>query len=217
MKLVPIDIAHKTFSKKMMGYHPEEVTDFLNAVADEMEGLVKERNQLRENLREKELRILEYKERDQVLNNTIETAQKMAERIREDNEREARLIVNDANQKAEIILRDARDSLKNLYAEMSNLKKSKIQIEANLRALLQAHLQLLNEQMAVIPDFSVEDPVKPSTSDPTKDAKPAEETPSIQPSVASSPTSTIPSTGLPPLPQASPATRRVDISPVSSN
>ncbi len=154
MKIVPIDVAHKTFKKKMMGYEIDEVTEFLHAVADEMEQLIKERNDLKEQLRDKELRILEYKERDKVLNGTIETAQKMSAKIQDESEREAKLIINDAHHKADIITRDARDSLKKVYGELSDLKKTRVQIEANMRALLQAHLQLLDEQLKVIPNVS---------------------------------------------------------------
>ena len=129
MKIVPIDIAHKSFSKKMMGFDANEVSEFLNAVATEMEDLIRERNDLREQVREKDLRILEYKERDKVLNNTIETAQKMSEKIREESDREGKLILNDAKQQADLITRDARDSLKKVYTEITDLKKSKVQID----------------------------------------------------------------------------------------
>jgi cell division initiation protein len=156
MKIVPIDIAHKSFKKKMMGYDVDEVSEFLNAVADEMEKLIKERNDLKEQLRDKDLRIIEYKDRDRMLNSTIETAQKMSEKIREETEREAKIIINDANYKADLITKDARDSLKNAYTDISNLKRTRVQIEANLRALLQAHLQLLDEQVRTIADISAQ-------------------------------------------------------------
>ena len=42
MRIAPIDIAHKTFGRKMMGLDPEEVMDFMRQVAGEMEALVKE-------------------------------------------------------------------------------------------------------------------------------------------------------------------------------
>ncbi|MCB0393695.1 MAG: DivIVA domain-containing protein [Bdellovibrionales bacterium] len=164
MKIVPIDVAHKSFKKKMMGYDIDEVTEFLHAVADEMEKLIKERNDLKEQLRDKEIRILEYKERDKVLNSTIETAQKMSEKIREETGRESKLILNDAQQKADLITKDARDSLKSVYGEITNLKKTKVQIEANLRALLQAHMQLLDEQMRTVNNFI------PATSAPSQSA-----------------------------------------------
>jgi cell division initiation protein len=61
--------------------------------------------------------LLEYKERDKVLKDTITTATQMAERMRTDADREARLIIADAQQKAEIITRDSRDSLEEVYTK----------------------------------------------------------------------------------------------------
>ena len=71
MRITPIDIAHKSFQRKMMGLDPDQVTDFLRFVADEMESLVRERNALKEALREKDLAISEYRERDELLKNPI--------------------------------------------------------------------------------------------------------------------------------------------------
>ncbi|MCB0362705.1 MAG: DivIVA domain-containing protein [Bdellovibrionales bacterium] len=151
MKIAPIDIAHKSFGRKLMGLDSEEVMDFLRSVADEMEALVRERNNLRESLREKELAIVEFKERDELLKTTITTATRMAEKIREDAERESRLIVGDANQKGELIVRDARDSLKKIYGEITDLKRIRLQFENNLRALVQSHLTMLDQGQKIMP------------------------------------------------------------------
>lgn len=152
MKIAPIDIAHKTFSRKFMGFEPDEVRDFLERISEEMEALARERNQLRENLREKEMVILDYRERDDMLKKTMETATQMTEKLRQDAEREAKLIVNDAKQKAEMIIKDSRDSLKKTYAEISNLKRARVQFENNLRALAQAHLGMLQQGDKYMPD-----------------------------------------------------------------
>src|SRR6185312_14873919 len=106
MRIAPIDIAHKTFHRKMMGFDPDEVMDFLRQVAGELESLVKERNSLRETLREKELAVSEYRERDELLKSTITTATRMSEKMQVDAEREAKLILHDANQKGDMIVRE---------------------------------------------------------------------------------------------------------------
>ena len=160
MKIAPIDIAHKTFDRKMMGFDPEEVMDFLRAVADEMEGLIRDRNSLRETLREKELNIIEYKERDELLKSTITTATKMSEKMQADADREARLILNDAKQQADVIVRDARDSLKSIYEEVSHLKKVRLQFENNLRALIQSHETMLDQGHQIMPNPEIPQNIK---------------------------------------------------------
>ena len=146
MKLVPVDIAHKSFTKKIMGYDEAEVSNFLSTVAQEMDALIREVNRLKETLREKELQVLEYRDRDKVLKDTITSAHQMADKMVKEAEREAKLILNDANQKAEMIGRDSRDQLKSLYREISELKRVKLQFEANVKSVIQAHLSLLENK-----------------------------------------------------------------------
>ncbi|MGE0631781.1 MAG: DivIVA domain-containing protein [Pseudobdellovibrionaceae bacterium] len=152
MKVSPIDIAHKTFSKKLMGLDANEVAEFMSLVSDQLEELVRERNSLREAIREKELMLLDYKERDQMLKNTIATASQISEKIRTDAEREAKLIIGEANQKSEMLVKDARESLRKIYQDISDLKKTRLQFEANLKALAQAHLGLLEQGEKYIPN-----------------------------------------------------------------
>lgn len=168
MKISPIDITHKDFSRKLMGVDADEVSEFLQQVASQMEALIHERNSLKETLREKELSLLEYKDRDKVLKDTIATASHMSEKMRIDADREAKLIIADAQQKAEMITRDSKDSLKKIYQEVSDLKRIRMQFEANLRALAQAHLTLLEQgerympQMQ-LPQHNMEQTAAPST------------------------------------------------------
>lgn len=155
MKHYPSEIANKRFERKMMGYDPDEVMDYLTVLAAQMDALLQERNSLREAIKEKELSLLEYKERDQVLKATITSASQMAERLRGDAEREAKLIINDANQKAELITRDAKDSLKKVFTELGDLKRTRLQFEANLRAMIQAHLSLIEQGQQFMPKMSL--------------------------------------------------------------
>ena len=70
MKITPIDIAHKNFNKKMFGLDEDEVNDFLQQIANQMEALTHERNSLREMVREREVQVNDFKERDHVLKST---------------------------------------------------------------------------------------------------------------------------------------------------
>lgn len=156
MRIAPIDIAHKTFHRKMMGFDPDEVMDFMRLIAEELEGVIKERNSMREALREKELAIAEYRERDELLKSTITTATRMSEKIQVDADREAKLIINDANQKAEMIVRESRDSLKRIYSEITDLKKLRMQFENNLRAMVQSHMAMIEQGQKIMPNPVIE-------------------------------------------------------------
>ncbi len=152
MKIAPIDIAHKTFARKVMGYDPDEVMDFMRDIADQMEEIIRERNALKEALRQKEMSLMDYKERDETLKSTIQTAAKMSDGIRADAEREAKLIVGDAQQKSEMILKDSRDQLKRVYQEIADLKRLRMQFEVNLRTICQSHIQMIDQSHMSVPD-----------------------------------------------------------------
>ncbi len=155
MKLTPIDISHKTFAKKMFGLDEAEVYEFLSTASQQLESVILERNQLRDQLRAKEILVSDLKEKDHVLQSTISTASNMADRFRQDAERESRLIIMDANQKAETITRDAQSSLKKIYEDIATLKRVRMQFEANLKAIAQAHLSLLEQGEKYVPTMNL--------------------------------------------------------------
>lgn len=151
MKYFPKEIAAKVFDRKMMGYDPEQVEDYLVALAAQMEAILQEVTYLKSTLKEKELDLIQYKERDQLLQETMTQATQTTAKMKQDAERDGKLIINEAHQKAEVIVKDAKDSLKKMYQEISELKKHKMQFEANLKAMAQAHLSLLEQGESFMP------------------------------------------------------------------
>jgi len=120
-----------------------------------MEEIIRERNALKEALRQKEMSLMDYKERDESLKSTIQTAAKMSDGIRADAEREAKLIVGDAQQKSDMILKDSRDQLKRVYQEIADLKRLRMQFEVNLRTICQSHIQMIDQSHMSVPDPQV--------------------------------------------------------------
>ncbi len=158
MRISPVDISNKSFSKKMMGLDAQEVYEFLRDVADQMEELVRERNRLKEECSKKDVDMKEYKERDEALRATIQAASKMSEQFRNDAERESDLIIEDARQRSEVLIKDARDSLRRMYYEISDLKKARMHYETNLRAMMESHLTMLDQSRKVFADPVVTPP-----------------------------------------------------------
>ncbi len=145
MKISPIDISQKSFNKKLMGYGADEVQEFLRIIADEFEDVIHKKNHLSNSLREKEMHLMEYREREDMLKNTIATASQMADRIKKDADKEADLIIREAQQKANLIIQNSKNELNSLFKEIAELKKMRLQFEANIKALAQAHLSLIEE------------------------------------------------------------------------
>ncbi|MCM2354549.1 MAG: DivIVA domain-containing protein, partial [Pseudobdellovibrio sp.] len=107
MKFYPTEIANKTFDRKMMGFDPEQVVNFLTVIAAQTENLAQQIQTLTEELKEKELQLHEYRDRDNVLRSAITQATKMTDQMKAEAEHEVKIIISDAQQKAETITRDA--------------------------------------------------------------------------------------------------------------
>lgn len=147
MKVTPVDIHHKTFATQALGFNKSEVNQFLQDVSRELEAVMLERNQLKETIRERDLAIIEYKDRDKILNETIATASKMADRLQEEAKKEAAYIIKQAELNAQAMVEDTKEQLKNMYREIMELKKLRTQFDANMRALATAHLEILEKFM----------------------------------------------------------------------
>ncbi len=158
MHLLPHEISQKLFTKRMMGYDLQEVTDFLYSISNQLEEVMQERDQLKVQIRDKEKQLFEHKEREKLLKDTITTAGQMAERIRMDSEREAKMIIQEARTKAEFITRDARESIGRQFEEITNLKKQKIQFETQLKALIQSHLELMQQNSKMVKNPVIQNP-----------------------------------------------------------
>ncbi len=152
MKVTPIDILHKAFTKKIRGYDTQEVYDFLQEVSESLENVVRERNHLKEQLRQKELMIMEYKERDEVLKKTITTATKVAENMNENSKKKAQVMIADAHKRSELIIKEAQDSLSGYYKEIGELRKVYSKFDAQLRTGIHTHLALLDQMKDFLPD-----------------------------------------------------------------
>lgn len=165
MRVAPIDIANKTFGRKIYGLDTEEVYDFLRDIADEVEALSRQHEQLIEKQNSSEKNLEEYKQREEALRQTLHTASQMSERMRAEAQRESDLVIKEARQRADIIIREARESLRSMYQDINDLKKSRMQFEAGLKSLVKAHLAMIDQGHSVVPDpeikMAMPDPTKP--------------------------------------------------------
>lgn len=158
MRIAPIDIANKTFGRKIYGLDTEEVHDFLRDIADEFETLSRQHEQLQEKLRGLESSVKDHQEREETLKQTLQTASQMSERMKVEAQREAELIIREARQRSDIIIKEARDSLRNMYQDVNDLKKSRLQFEAGLKSLVKAHLAMIDQGHTVVPDPEMQEP-----------------------------------------------------------
>ncbi len=143
MNITPLDITQKQFRKAFRGFDAEEVEAFLALVAVEFEALVKENRALREDNQRKAEEIADHKSRERALQETLVTAQRASEEIREAARKEAEITISDAELQAEKIVQGAHARFLRIVDDINELKRQRVQFEANVRTLAESHLKLL--------------------------------------------------------------------------
>ena len=144
-KLTGIDIQLKDFSKSLRGYDTNEVKNFLDEIARQFESLEFENKALRDKLREKEMMLMEYKEREGMLKDTMTTAQRVTDSIKKDATKEAMQIITQAKMRAESIVREARQDMRKAIDEIHNLKRQKMELTSSLRSILETQLRMVTK------------------------------------------------------------------------
>ena len=144
MKITPLDIQQQQFKGKMLGgLDPDDVDAFLQMVSGEMEELIRENTGLKEQLHKNARNLDELNEREIKLRETMLAAQKVTEEMKANAEREAKLIVSEAELKAEKILAESNNRLVQLNTQIQELRLQKMQFESAFRSLLETHSKLL--------------------------------------------------------------------------
>ena len=144
MNISPLDIQQQQFKGKMLGgLDPSDVDAFLQMVAAEMESLIRENTELKEQSRKVSLQIEEFSQREGTLRDTILAAQKVTEEMKANAQKEATLLISEAELKGERIVADAENRLVQLNNQIHEIRRQKLQFETNLKSLLEAHLKML--------------------------------------------------------------------------
>lgn len=95
MPLTPNDIHNKTFTKAFRGYDEDEVNEFLAQVRKDYE-IILRKNELESKVNELDERLGHFSTIEETLNKSILVAQEAAEDVKRNSEKEAKLIIREA-------------------------------------------------------------------------------------------------------------------------
>jgi cell division initiation protein len=126
------------------GLDQEDVDAFLQSVAAEMEDLVRENNDLKEQQARQNRDMLDLAEKEKELRDILLGAQRITEDMKVNARKEADLIVSDAELKAERIIADAERQLGELKARIEDVRRQKVQFEMSLKGLLDSYARQLS-------------------------------------------------------------------------
>ncbi len=146
MKLNSNSIRNQEFSKKLFGLNSEEVKTFLDRIADEVDLLLRENEELK--LKEKELKaqIESYKEIEHNLQQTLLKAQENSSKSIESTRKQTQVMMMEAEIKANQIVENAKEKAKKLNEAILNLQEEKNLLIAKLEAILNTQVRIINPE-----------------------------------------------------------------------
>jgi cell division initiation protein len=152
MRITPLDLQNHRFPRRLAGYAQEEVDDFLRLVAEDYEAALREIEAQREQVARLHQRVEELGINEKILQETLITAQKLSEDLKQTSIKEAEVIVSEAEVKGEKILDAAHRRAAKLAEDIREMKQLKTRLSTAVRAAIDTHLGLLEGLAANPPD-----------------------------------------------------------------
>jgi cell division initiation protein len=137
MRIAPLDLRQQRFKKSVRGYDPTEVVAFLTEAADDYEHALREIDRLRQDLTRMEALLIEHREREANLRNTLLTAQRLSDDMKEAAQAEAKMIIREAQGRADLLLQKAQARLDEFEHDITELRLRRRGVEGTLEASIQ--------------------------------------------------------------------------------
>ncbi len=138
--LTSLDVRRFDFGRALRGYDPARVDQFRDQVAEEMERLSRINQDLDQKARSFHEQLRAFRERDRALNEALVSAQQMRQETKEQAEREAGLIIREAQAEGDRFIESARSEVRRVQSELDGLERSRRAFMSQMRSLITRHL-----------------------------------------------------------------------------
>jgi cell division initiation protein len=136
MKISPMDIQRQTFGNARRGFDPEEVRTYLNMVAEEVAALQGERDRLHQEVQSLTSLLEEHRQRETILKNTLLTAQRVSEEIKENARKQAENVIKEAELQGDRLLELAQNRAYEVERGILDLRGQRTALRTDVRALI---------------------------------------------------------------------------------
>ena len=143
-KITIVDIQHKQFKKKMTGYDPADVDQYLDEIIEAFEDEAHRRAALEAEIVDLRERISHFKAMEESLQNTLLLAQRTADEVKASAHKEADLIRAEARLAADKEIASYGDRSIEARREYQRALETTEKAKSELRSLLMTHLSLLD-------------------------------------------------------------------------
>jgi len=144
MKTTPLDIQQQKFKVRFRGFDIQEVDRFLEQIAEAFELLQRENEIALEEINRIKLESQGYREREETFKRAMLNSQKVMDQMKTNAQKSAELIIAGAEINAEKILNKAHNRLAQLHEDIAELKRQRMQIEIQIRSVIETHAKLLD-------------------------------------------------------------------------
>ena len=142
--ITPTDIENKEFSRAKKGYNEEEVDEFLDLIILDMEKLIRENRQLKDELSKAHVQVDKHMSTETSVYETLEAAKSLMNDIAASAERRAEILLKNAELEASLITREARESIAKYTDEGNRLKERVETLRERYKKMLETELERLD-------------------------------------------------------------------------
>ncbi|MDR1495911.1 MAG: DivIVA domain-containing protein [Clostridiales Family XIII bacterium] len=139
--ITPAEIQKKAFTKGVRGYKEDEVDSFLDLLTLDMDKLIQENNILNEKIHALNLEIERYRNSENAIFDTLESAKALMADISTSAEKRAEIVLKNAELDADRVQREARESVERITEEAVEMARRWEQFKTRYKNLLQNELE----------------------------------------------------------------------------
>lgn len=154
----PIDIQEKEFSRVVRGYKEDEVNEFLDEITVDLESLIDELRQTKEENSRLTEELERHRNTEGTVLETLEAAKGLMTDISASAEKRAQILLKNAELDAQLMQKEAREMADKISEESEAMKSRFIDFRSRYKKLLQSELQRFESLSGeMFPELGVDD------------------------------------------------------------
>jgi cell division initiation protein len=149
MKVSPLDLRQLRFRTTFRGFDKAEVLALIAEVTDDYENALSELDRMRQEVSKMEALLNQHREHERDLRDTLITAQRVSDDIRNNADAQARNILREAEGRSDLLLQKTQARLEDVQREIDGMKMKRREVETTLEstiASLRNTLEFVREQ-----------------------------------------------------------------------
>ena len=157
---MPIDIDEITdqkFNIRFRGFDVKEVDAFLMQTAKSYQEVVSKNGQLADQINRIQSDLDRSQNENRALKQAVKNTQQLMAAIEQNSLKTAEVMIDEARVRSEKMLNRTHQRMAQLHQEIAEMKRQRIQLEVQIRSILETHGKLLDASREESVGFDVED------------------------------------------------------------